>query len=442
MSEHKSVKARYGLSMNLQALFFENISSKQTVFKNSFWLFLGQGIGKLFKFFVVMAAARILGPADFGAFNYLLSIVSLFFIFSDWGVGALVIRDYQKESIDKEKYIRSAAGLKIILVAIAFLAVLFGLFFFQSPVFKTNLILLAVFLVVSNLRDFIVYLFRAFQKMEKEFWLVLAENLSLLIVGLFLLLIYKNIISLSLAYICSMVISVALALILFKNYFSYLKPEWRKGYIKNLLINGAPIMFFGLLSFIFFATDQIILGKLRGTTEVGYYSIATKIILLINTVSGLLMTAVFPYLASQIGNAQKVMKIFKKVLLGFITLSILLAVIGAISAPLIPLIVGSQYGPSVGLFRFFIWIIVFMFPITLFDYILFAYNKQWLNFWFTAVCAIINIILNFMLIPRYGIFGAAAASIMAQFLNFLISWYLSRRVMNNALKLSAVSNNP
>ena len=441
MSESKSIKVKRGFAMSLQTLFFENLSPKQTVFKNSFWLFLGQGIGKLFKFFVVMTAARILGPADFGAFNYLFSIVSLFFIFSDWGVGALIIRDYQKDSVNREKYIRSAAGLKIILVGVSFLAVLLGLLFFQSPIFKTNLILLAVFLVVSNLRDFVVYLFRAFQKMEKEFWLVLAENLSLLMVGVSLLLIYKNIISLSLAYIGSMVISAVLALILFKNYFFYLKPEWRGSHLKNLLINGAPIMFFGLLSFIFFATDQIILGKLRGTTEVGYYSIATKIILLINTVSGLLMTAVFPYLASQVSNVQKVIKIFRKALLGLVLLSVLLAIIGAVSAPIIPLIVGPQYGPAVGLFRFFIWIIVFMFPIALFDYILFVYNKQWLNFWFTAACAVINVILNFILIPRYGMFGAAAASVMVQFLNFAISWYLSRRVMNNALKLSSATGN-
>lgn len=427
--------------MSLQTLFFENLSPKQTVLKNSFWLFLGQGIGKLFKFFVVMTAARILGPADFGAFNYLFSIVSLFFIFSDWGISALMIRDYQKTSVDKEKYIRSAAGLKIILVGISFLAVLFGLLFFQSPVFKANLILLAVFLVVSNIRDFIVYLFRAFQKMEKEFWLVLAESSALLIVGLSLLLIYKNIISLSLAYIGSMVVSAVLALILFKNYFPYLKPEWPKDNLKKLLINGAPIMFFGLLSFIFFATDQIILGKLRGTIEVGYYAIATKIILLANIVPGLLLTAVFPYLASQVDRVQKVIKIFRKTLLGLIVLSVLLATIGAISAPIIPLIVGSQYSPSINLFRFFIWIIVFMFPIALFDYILFVYNKQWLNFWFTAVCAIINIILNFVLIPYYGMFGAAAASLVAQFLNFVISWYLSRRVMNSALKLSSVANN-
>ncbi|HOX21419.1 MAG TPA: flippase [Candidatus Paceibacterota bacterium] len=420
--------------MSLQTLFFENLSPKQTVFKNSFWLFLGQGIGKFFKFFLLLAAARILGPTDFGAFNYLFSIASLFFIFSDWGVSALVIRDYQNDSIDKEKYIRSAAGLKIILVAVAFLAVLAGLLFFQNPVFKTTLILLAVFLVVSNLRDFIVYLFRAFQKMEKEFWLVLAENFSLLVVGLSLLLIYKNIISLSLAYIGSMVVSAALALILFKNYFSYLKPRWPKDELKKLLSNGAPIMFCGLLSFIFFSTDQIILGKLRGTTEVGYYSIATKIILLVNTIATLLMTAVFPYLASQVHNAQKVIKIFKKTLLAFIVLSLFLAVLGMLSAPIIPLIVGSQYGPSVSLFRFFIWIIVFMFPVALFDYILFAYNKQWLNFWFTSACAVINVILNFTLIPRYGMFGAATASIIAQFLNFVISWYLSRKVMANALK--------
>ncbi len=422
--------------MSLQTLFLENISPKQTVLKNSFWLFLGQGLSKLFKFFLVMAAARILGPTDFGAFNYLFSIVSLFFIFSDWGVSSLVIRDYQNETVDKDKYVRSAFGLKIILAAAAFLAVLISLLFFQSPVFKAGLILLAIFLVISNLRDFIIYIFRAFQKMEKEFWLVLAENFSLLIIGVTLLLIYKNIVSLSLAYVFSIVISLSLAFILFKRYFSYLKPEWGRKEIKSFLANGAPIMFYGLLSFIFFATDQIILGKLRGTTEVGYYSIVTKIIILANMVPGLLMTALFPYLASQAANVKKVMMIFKKVSLGLVVLGVAAAAFGAVSAPIIPLIVGSQYAPSVGLFRFFVWIIVFMFPLNLFDYILFTYNKQWLNFWFTAACAIVNIVLNFLLIPFYGMIGAAVASMIAQFLNFVISWYLSRRVLNNALKSS------
>jgi len=199
---------------------------------------------------------------------------------------------------------------------------------------------------------------------------------------------------------------------------------------------------FGLLSFIFFSTDQILLGKLKGTIDVGYYSIVTKIILLIGLIPGLIMTALFPHLSSKINNKEFMKKIFRKVGWGFLILGFSLAVFGAVSAPIIPLIVGLQYGPSVKLFQFFIWILIFISPTILFDSVLFAYNKQWLNFWFTGGCAILNLVLNLLLIPYYGMFGAAAASIIAQFLNFAISWHLSRRVMNDALKLSAIIDNP
>lgn len=426
--------------MSLQNLFFKNISAKQTVFKNSFWLFFSQGISKLLKLFLVLAAARILGPTNFGAFNYLLAVASMFFLFSDWGISPLVIRDYQQK-VDKEKYVRVAVGLKMALVVLSFVAALIGLFFFHSPIFKTTLILLAFFLVLSNGRDFIIYLFRAFQKMEKEFWLVVAENLSLLILGVFLLLIYKNIISLAVAYFFSMFISLIIGLSLIKRYSFYFKPIFDVHLIKELFRNGTPMMLYGFLSFLFFATDQILLAKLKGTTEVGYYSIVTKIILFVNIVPGLIMTALLPYLSSQVAHKDKIKKIFRKVGSGFVLFGAALAIIGFFSAPLLPFIVGSQYAPSVPLLRFFVWILIFMFPTALLDIILFIYNKQWLNFGFTAFCALANLALDFLLIPHYGMFGAAAASIMAQFLNLVITLYLSRRVMNSALALSYSSNN-
>jgi len=407
--------------MSLQSLFFENRSPKQTVFKNSFWLFLSQGVSRLFKFLLVIASARILGPAGFGSFNYILSIVSLFFIFSDWGIGTLIVRDFQQKK-EPESYLRAGLFLKIVLALFLFIVALAGSLVFNSIEFKRNFILLAIFLFVANIRDFIISLFRALQKMEKEFWVIAGESFSVLVFGVILLLLYKNIISLSLAYLASVLISSVVALRLAKSLSVYLKPIFQKELIKSFFVNGAPLALFGLLGFIFFSTDQILLGKMRGIVEVGYYSIATKIILMLNLIPTLIMTALFPYLSSKINDRERMKAIFNKTTAFLAGGGLMLAIFGFLFAPLIPFFVGAPYLPSVKIFQFLIWIIVFMFPAIFLGYLFIVYNKQWQNFAITAFCAILNLVLNIFLIPIYGMFGAAAASIGAQALNFVLSF--------------------
>lgn len=407
--------------MSLQSLFFENRSPKQTVFKNSFWLFLSQGVSRIFKLLLVIVSARLLGPAGFGSFNYILSIASLFFIFSDWGIGTLIVRDFQQKK-EPEPYLRAGLFLKIVLSLFLFIVALAGSLLFQSIEFKKNFILLAIFLFAANIRDFIISLFRSLQKMEKEFWVIAAESFSVLVFGVILLLFYKNIISLSLAYLLSVLISSVVALRLAKGFAVYLKPIFQKELIKNFFINGAPLALFGLLGFIFFSTDQILLGKMRGIVEVGYYSIAAKIILLLNLVPTLVMTAFFPHLSSKINDREKMKAIFNKTSAVLAAGGLILALFGFLLAPLIPLFVGASYLPSVKIFQFLIWIIVFMFPAIFLGYLFIAYNKQWQNFVITAFCAILNLVLNIFLIPNYGMFGAAAASIGAQALNLVLSF--------------------
>jgi len=213
--------------MSLQSLFFENRSPKQTVFKNSFWLFLSQGVSRIFKLLLVIVSARLLGPAGFGSFNYILSIASLFFIFSDWGIGTLIVRDFQQKK-EPEPYLRAGLFLKIVLSLFLFIVALAGSLLFQSIEFKKNFILLAIFLFAANIRDFIISLFRSLQKMEKEFWVIAAESFSVLVFGVILLLFYKNIISLSLAYLLSVLISSVVALRLAKGFAVYLKPIFQK----------------------------------------------------------------------------------------------------------------------------------------------------------------------------------------------------------------------
>jgi len=424
--------------MDLGNLLFNNISPKQTFFKNSFWLFLSQGLSRLFKLILVIVSARILNPTGFGTFNYILSIASFFFIAADWGISSLIIREYQ-QSQEKEKYIRVSFLFRLIATALCFIAALVGIFVFQSPEFRLNFLILSIYLFVSNIKDFFVAFLRAMQKMEKEFIVILVESFSVMAFSIFLILVHRNIISLSFGYLIGVLLSLITACLIVHSYKDYLKPQFDKQLFLQILKDGFPMLLFGILGFVFFSTDQIMLGKMRNVTEVGYYSLITKGVLLINLIPSLIMVALFPYLSANVNNKEKIKKLTKKVLLSFIGLGFLISILVFFLAPIIPFFVGQSYEPSVGLTQFLIWIIIFMFPSAYFTYFYLAHNKQILNFYLTAICAIINLVLNFILIPKFGMYGAAATSIFAQFLNFILLLIFSKKVIQSPIDVS-ISN--
>ncbi|GIW67118.1 MAG: succinoglycan biosynthesis transporter [Candidatus Parcubacteria bacterium] len=406
----------------------KNISPKQIVLKNTFWLTLGQIFIRLFKFLLVIFAARILGPEGWGSFQYLLSIASMFFIFADFGVGYLIIRDYQQKK-DFDRYVNVGSFLIEFLTILSLLVALIFSLIFESLFFKKAFIILIIFLFLKSIRDYILNFFKAIQKMEFEFLSVFVESLLILIFGIIFLLTFKDIISFSLAYLFGILFSLIFILFPAKRFLIYLKPKFNLEIIKYYLKNGLPLALFGMLGFIFFTTDQIILGKLKGTEMVGYYSIASRIVMVALTLPFLFLSSLFPQIALNINNKQRLISIFKKSSIFILSLSLGLFILIYIFADLVPFVLGNQYIFSVKPLRL-ISFILFLLPLTnLFDHFLFSINKQWQDFIITLICAVLNLILNLILIPQYAIYGAIYATLISQFINLLLTASFSFRYL-------------
>jgi O-antigen/teichoic acid export membrane protein len=412
--------------MHIEKFLLTNISPKQIVIKNTFWLSLGQFFTRLFKFLLVVFAARILGPEGWGSFQYVLSIASMFFIFSDWGVGNLLIRDYQQKKDFKER-IRTGSLIRELLAFLSLTIALIASLIFENPNFRKTFIILSFFLFLNNLRDYITSFFQAIQKMEKQFIVNFVESLLTLIFGIIFLLTLRNFVSFAFAYFFGIFFSFILALLLAKNFLIYLKPKINYEFIKYYLINGLPLALFGMLGFVFFTTDQIILGKLKGVEIVGYYSIATRIILILTTFPSLFLASLFPQLALSVGDKERLKNIFKKSILFILLMSFSLFIFVLIFTDFLPLLFGQKYIPSIQPLKLLSLILLFL-PLTnLFDNFLFSINKQWQDFSITLFCAILNVALNFLLIPQYSIFGAIYATLISQFINLILTSLLSYR---------------
>jgi O-antigen/teichoic acid export membrane protein len=84
---------------------------------------------------------------------------------------------------------------------------------------------------------------------------------------------------------------------------------------------------FGLLGYVFFTTDKIILAHLRSIEEVGYYSLASRILSVLFVIPIFFYTALYPYLAKKIGEKEEkiVRFLFKNILLGSILIGLLIS---------------------------------------------------------------------------------------------------------------------
>ncbi len=411
---------------------FENLSPKQIVLKNAFWLYFSEGISKGFRFLVFLIIARILGPSQFGIFEYFLSFVGMFFLFADFGISNIFIRDYQQKE-EKDKLISNVFFLKILFSIIFSIIALFGFFLTKKIDGFLIYLIFVIFYLLQNIENFFESYFIAVQKTEKKFIFNTISSLSLIIFIIVLITIYKNVFAVALAYLLSMLVGLLIAYLIFKKEAQF---YWKidTSFIKYLLFNGLPLALFGLLGYVFFSTDKIILTHLRTVEEVGYYSVASRIIAVLFLVPSLFNTALFPYLSRKVKEKHNLVYLFKILLLIFLIAGIFFSFLVYFLAPiLINLFFGSKYLISISLLQIFSLILIFVFPTIFLDNFLISHNKQWLDFGLTIIPAILNIILNLILIPLYGIFGSVYASIISQALNFLITLIASILVLKKKI---------
>jgi len=79
--------------LNPGVFFLKNSGTKQTIAKNTFWMAVAEGITRFLKLFLIIYVARILGATEYGKFTFALAFVSLFAIFSDFGISQITTRE-------------------------------------------------------------------------------------------------------------------------------------------------------------------------------------------------------------------------------------------------------------------------------------------------------------------------------------------------------------
>jgi len=410
---------------------FKAVTVRGTIVKNFGWLIAGNVGSRLLKALIVVYAARRLGVEGYGVFSYALGLAGFFVFFKNIGVDGILTREIAKKPEKDRQYFSTALGIEIFLVAITFLLIILAAPFFSGVEKAIVLLPLAAFILIfDDIRDIFIAFFRGKEKMEMEALIVVIGNVALLICGFLILRLWPTSFAFAAATAAASLIGVCFAAFLLRNFLRDFSAFFSKELVKPILKSAWPIAVGGLAGAFLFNVDIIMLGWWRGAAEVGLYSAAQRIVGLLAIFSSFVATTVFPTLSRLAeSDKNKVEEVFAHSLKMIFIVALPLVAGGLIlKTALIDLVFGPAYAAAAPIFGILLISILAVHPMAVFINILFVFDKQSKMIGYALTASLLNIALNFILIPRFGMMGAAVATAFSFVVYGFFLWRSSREI--------------
>lgn len=395
------------------------------------WLFAGSAGSSVLRGVIVMYAARKLGVEGYGIFSYALGLAGFFLFFKNIGVDGILTREIAKYPERQHHYFSTALGIEIVLLAItAFLLI------FVAPLFSgveeavVLLPLVALIFILDDLKDLFIAFFRGKEKMELEALVVVAANLALVIIGFITLSYWPTPQSFVASNALASFVGVVVAAWLLKPFIRGMVRNFERNLIAPILKSAWPLAVSSITGAFLFNVDIVMLGWWRGVEEVGLYAAAQKMVGILAIFSGFVATATLPSLSRLAhSDREKMGRLLESAMKIIFIIAIPLVVGGGIiKNELIGFIFGQSYLPAVNAFAILLFSILAIHPLAIMSNLLFVFDKQYKMIHYSIIASVCNVTFNFLLIPRYGMEGAALATLISFSLYILLLWRLSKKI--------------
>ena len=229
----------------------------------------------------------------------------------------------------------------------------------------------------------------------------------------------------------SAVLAALLGLALFSRDYGAPRPQVDLAFWKSAMRESLPLGFAFMLLQVYYLTDTVALGFLRGDVLVGWYSAAYKTVAFILVLGGLFFETTFPVISRYYKQASdKLPWLLSSSIRLTALLAIPMAVGGTILArPFLISLYGTEYGVAAVSFRFLIWAVAIELVGMTWGYALMACDRAHGYLKAVGLGAVISVTLNVALIPRLGLMGAGLARLTSSVAIAIYFWFQFRQVL-------------
>jgi O-antigen/teichoic acid export membrane protein len=412
------------------------MSIVQTISKNTAVQLLSTLIAKLFAFFSGMYAARFLGANGFGILSFALAFTAIISVFADLGLQQIIVRDVARNKSLAEKYLGNIIIIKIILSIFTFIITAIIIHYVSYPDLTIKIIYLITLSVIFNSFSFIFYsITRAFERME---YLSLGQVLSsaLMFAGTFFIISHGfDVIGFAFLYCL-----IGLVILLYSSAvcsWKFVSPkiEFDLSFCKIVIKDALPFGLSSIFVAIYYWINSIMLSSMTGNEVVGWYSASYRLILTLMVIPNILQISIFPATSRLYESSEDLLKKVTEIFFKYMIVIGVPMGVGTtlLSKEIVLFLFGVDYMPSILALQILIWGVIFAFIVSPFENLILSINKQFINTVEVFLAMILNIIINILLIPKYGLVGAAIATTSVWIFEFI---FVFSYVSNTKYKMS------
>jgi len=387
------------------------------ILNNIIWLFFDKFIRLGVGLFVGVWIARYLGPEQFGLLSYALAFVALFTAIANLGLNGIVVRDLVQDPSKAETTMGTSFVLSVLGGFSSFCLSVLAISFARpdDELVKFIVVLLSL-LMVFKATDVVRYWFESQVQSKYVVWMENGVFLAMSAVKIGLILTSAPLTAFVWAILVESLI-VAVGLLGIYAWRGGKLTAWRFRFAraKVLLTDSWPLILSGLAIMVYMRIDQIMLGQMLGDESVGIYSAAVRISEVWYFIPMIIVASVFPSIiaAKKQGEAQyyqRLQKLFNLIVMLSLSVAIPMTFL---SNWVVTLLFGNAYQQSGSVLAIHIWAGIFV--------SLGVASGQWFlieglqrySFYRTLLGAVVNVGLNLLMIPKFGVLGAAWATVIS-----------------------------
>jgi O-antigen/teichoic acid export membrane protein len=388
--------------------------------KNTGWLMFG----KILSMGVNILIAKYLLPKSFGDISFANALTAIVAAIGTLGLDTFIIREIINEPSKKDEILGTSLwmriGINTLLVPLC--VGIYLLFHHYSKNPGDSLTWVVFFYAVPSLFRSFSIIDAYFQSQVQSKYVVHVQNIGVIFSAAFkvlLILLNASMIWFAIAItLDAILLAAGLVIMYHRQGFKLRTWTFSTTRAKMLLKQSFPLMFSAVMVSIYMKIDQVML-KSAGSETVGIYSVAANLSEAWYFIPVAIVTSVFPAII----NARKTdLERYNKRLINLYDLLVYISLpvaifISFLGSDIIHLIYGTQYNGAGPMLSIHIWSGIFVFLGSANSQYLLAEGYTSISFQRTAVGAVVNILLNFWLIPRYGGLGTSVATMIACFVS-------------------------
>jgi O-antigen/teichoic acid export membrane protein len=421
-------------------------STPRRVLRNAGVAWVGEVLAKAssIAFFAVMA--RELGTATFGHFIFALSLTTVLVLVAGLGTDSLLEREVARDHARAADYVASVTGLKAITIALLLgaAAVVVNIAGYPADA-RAAVYLVGLGVGVEHLSKTRYAAFMAHERMRYMSLSIIVQRFLTAAVGVVVLVGGGGLVAASMVFLGGALAGFAMAELSLRRSLGVKPRGLGRARWLALVRAGFPIGLSAMLFTILLKLDATLLSLLTRhghQAEVGYYGAAYRIVEGTMFLSWYFGAAIMPWVARRSGADRNLSRGYERSLKALTALLLPLAVAFAVLArPVVELLFGSSYAEAVLPLRLLSATIVLYGINYLASTFFIARDRP--GDWTRLLCLVVaeNVLLNILLIPRYGANATAFNAALSGLLLAAMGIWSARRLVG-AIRFSCSLASP